>query len=244
MYNTLINLVNAIISVQGVFVYGEYVRNFVFYSYDKDNATFGNKIDVFVKNQKAIEDFLTEVLYNGSEIVEIFNVNQYHNDPNYTTTFMHIKKDEEDFMIYLSMPEYEENEDFFINDFFIEEDALYLDCDRIFKLMPYYCYKNKLECFDETIQNIIQNIKMKKATIITHEAEYINMLMKSNWNCVFKNITPFMRAPGEQCILCMDDLCGFAVGCKRGCCNAHYHHKCFMKIAAASNKCPMCRAAF
>ena len=245
MWDDFINLVKSFITVHGVIVYGEYVRDMIYYSFDKEKATFSNKINVFLKNKRTLANFIGNLFVQGCVFVNTYE-EELHNG--YTLSHIHIRKNHEDYMLAVAWMDNDEDAEFRVdNDVCTDADYLYIDSSRIVNLSPLFCEKFNLDTqdkIDDKIQSIVENIGLKRVNIINHQADVVNRLIEDNWSCKFPNTTPFIRAPGEHCVLCLDGLNGYAIGCKRGCCTAHYHHQCYMKVMTTQDRCPMCRTGF
>lgn len=231
--------------VHGVIVYGEYVRDLIYYSFGRKDATFSNKINIFLKNKSALRDFISTLFVQGCIFVNTFKEEL----PNgYTESYIHIRKNHEDYLLSVTWKDSDEDVEFRIeNGIYTDADYMYIDFDKFVKLSPLFCKKYKLDTqykIDDKIKTIIEDIGLKKVNIINHQADVINHLIRDNWVCKFPDVTPFIRAPGEKCCICMEYLNGYAIGYKRGCCNAHYHHKCFIKVMSTQDRCPMCRSGF
>jgi hypothetical protein len=239
MWEHIKELVSMFLTVHGVIVYGEYMRDLII------NQGFSNRINLFMPNKKTMENFVITIIKEDCEIVTIYK-GDIHEDEYYTSC-IHIRKGDFDYMLVIHVS-CDNTDMFLINDDMITDaDHLYMDSSKMIKLSPLLCIEYDIvteEEIDDKIDQIIVNICLKKLTIINHEATVVKRLMEDGWHCLFKNTTPFIRAPGEQCILCLEDLNGYAVGQKKQCCNAHYHHKCFMKVMSSQDRCPMCRTDF
>lgn len=245
MWEDFVKLVRSFVMVHGVIVYGEYVRDLIYYSFGRTDATFSNKINIFLKNKDALRNFISNLFVQGCIFVNTFEEDL----PNgFTESHIHIRKDYEDYMLSVTWKDSDEDAEFRIeNDIYTDADYLYIDTSKIVKLSPLFCEKYNLDTQEKIngkIKSIIEDIGLKKVNIIKHKADVVNRLTEDNWVCKFPDVTPFIRAPGENCVMCLEDLNGYAIGCKRGCCNAHYHHKCYTKVMTTQDRCPMCRSGF
>ena len=243
-----------LLAVPELVIYGPYVREsylagvFIHYAWGLENAPlFTNKINIYLKNMEAVSAFFTILYEKGIEIAYVDEIVPHHSDPNYETFDVEVKFLGLQLILCVTLCK-RKKKSFFIKDkFSFTIDSLYM-CNNVVGLAPYY--KKITGIKDEAceLNKILANIRNMRAPIFQHCASDIKSMESIGWTCTSstfcsKKVISFMKAPGETCLICLGDL-DFSIGHKRGCCNAHYHHKCYKKMLHTQDKCPMCRDDF
>jgi hypothetical protein len=240
-------------AVNDLYIYGQYVRDsylartFIDNCWDFEGVPlFLNNIRIYIDNMQGVNELLKMLMSKGVDIVNVGQVYAHPSDPNYEIFEVEIKFMRLQLILTITLCKKKKSSFFIKENFSFSVDTLYM-CNKKVGISPYYMKMLGMKNSEETeLQKILYNIRMRRAPIFSHCAPDIKYLESVGWNCTFSDslkTTSFMKAPGESCLICLGDL-DFSIGHKRGCCNAHYHHKCYKKVLHTQERCPMCRVSF